>query len=109
MLDIKFIRENPDAVKAAVKNKKAHVDVDKLLKLDEERRKLRTTIENLNQEKNEAAKNKNIEQGKLVKENLISLEDQFKILDQAYTDLMLGLPNIPSEFTPIGKDESENK
>ena len=109
MLDIKFIRENSEIVKEAVKNKKVSVDVDQLLKLDEERRKLRTTIENLNQEKNEAAKNKNIEQGKLVKENLVAFEENYKVLDQAYAELMLKLPNIPSEFTPIGKDESENK
>ncbi len=109
MLDIKFIRENPDTVKEAVKHKKAHVDVDKLLELDQERRKLRTAIENLNQEKNEAAKNKNIEQGKLVKESLVSLEERFKVLDAEYTELMLKLPNVPSSHTPIGADESENK
>ncbi len=108
MLDIKFIRENPDLVREAAKNKKVNVDIDQLLKLDEDRRKLKITIENLNQEKNEAAKNKNIEQGKLVKENLVAFEEQYKLVDQVYTEIMLRLPNVPSEFTPIGSDESGN-
>ncbi len=109
MLDIKFIRENAEVVKAAVKNKKGKVDIDELLKVDEQRRKLRTDIENLNQEKNQAAKDKDIERGKLVKENLVAFEDQFKIVDAQYEEMMLKVPNVPSEFTPVGKDEEENQ
>lgn len=108
MLDIKLIRENPELVKKVVKDKKSNVDIDELLKLDEERRKLQTDISNLNQEKNEAAKEKNIERGKLVKENLGALEVRFKEVDAVYSQLMYKLPNLYSEDTPVGRDESEN-
>ncbi len=88
MLDIKFIRENPEIVKAAVKNKKARVDVDALLAIDEERRKMRTEIENLNQEKNLAAKEKNVQRGKLVKASLLELETAYAKLDAEFQQLM---------------------
>ncbi|TSC65566.1 MAG: seryl-tRNA synthetase, partial [Candidatus Doudnabacteria bacterium Gr01-1014_77] len=72
MLDIKYIRENSDLIKKTVADKKGKVNIDRLLEVDEQRRKLRTEIENLNQEKNIAAKEKDVERGKLVKENLVS-------------------------------------
>ncbi|MBU6447363.1 serine--tRNA ligase [Patescibacteria group bacterium] len=109
MLDIKFIRENEDLVKKAVKDKKANVDIGELLKLDEQRRKLQYDIDNLNQERNMAAKEKNIERGKLIKENSGALQEDFKKIDAAFTELMYKVPNIPSEFTPVGPDESANK
>lgn len=108
MLDIKFIRENPDLVKESARNKRVDVDIDQLLLVDEERRKLQTDIENLNQEKNIAAKEKDIERGKLVKENLSKFEERFKELDAEFLRLMEKLPNIPSAHTPVGPDESGN-
>src|SRR5579864_4525177 len=105
MLDIKFIRDNPEVVKLAVKNKKAKVDVDQLLALDEQRRSLITKIEDLNKEKNAAAKEKDIQRGKLVKENVTKLEAEFREIDAQYLELMYAVPNIPSEQTPIGPDE----
>jgi len=108
MLDIKFIRENPELVKETVKNKKGRVDIDQLLQIDEQRRSLITKIEDLNKEKNAAAKEKNIERGKMVKENLSALEGEFRELDAKYAQMMYAVPNIPSEDTPIGPDESGN-
>jgi seryl-tRNA synthetase len=109
MLDIKFIRENADTVKSAVINKKAKVNIDELLELDGRRRKFIADIESLNQERGEAAKNKDIERGKLIKENLAALETEFKEVDVKYMELMYKVPNIPSSDTPIGKDEDENQ
>jgi len=109
MLDIKFVRENPDIVKRAAHNKNVKVDVDHLLRLDEERHRLQTTVEGLNQERNEAARGKEIERGKLIKESLGRIEDQLHTVDAQYTELMLKLPNIPSDDTPIGIDESGNR
>ncbi|MEK7075205.1 MAG: serine--tRNA ligase [Patescibacteria group bacterium] len=108
MLDIKYIRENPDLIKKTVADKKGKVNIDRLLEVDEQRRKLRTEIENLNQEKNIAAKDKDVKRGKLVKENLVSLEEKFAVLDAEYTELMYAVPNIPSANTPVGPDESAN-
>jgi seryl-tRNA synthetase len=109
MLDIKFIRENPDIVKQAIINKKAKADVDRLLLVDSKRRKLIADIEALNQERGIAAKSKDIERGKLVKENLVSFENEFKAVEAEFSELMYQIPNIPSDDTPIGKDEDENK
>jgi len=109
MLDIKFIRENVDVVKKAAIDKRVKIDIDELLSVDGTRRKLIADIEALNQEKNEAAKNRDIEKGKLIKENLVSFEVQFKEVDARYQELMYKVPNIPSEDTPIGVDDSENK
>lgn len=108
MLDIKYIRENSDLIKQTVVNKKGKVNIDRLLEVDEQRRKLRTEIENLNQEKNIAAKEKDVARGKLVKENLVSLEEKFALLDAEYTELMYAVPNVPSPKTPVGPDESAN-
>ncbi len=108
MLDIKYIRENSEEVKVAAKNKKSKVDVDALLQLDEQRRKLQTTVENLNQEKNIAAKDKDIERGKLVKDNLIALEEELKEINEKYQQIMLTVPNVYSSDTPIGMEEQEN-
>ncbi|KKS76177.1 MAG: Serine-tRNA ligase [Candidatus Gottesmanbacteria bacterium GW2011_GWC2_42_8] len=56
MFDIKFIRENPKIVKEAAKNKNRKVDIDRLLKVDEERRRLIGESENLRAERNKLAK-----------------------------------------------------
>ena len=61
MLDIKYIRENPEKVKEAAKNKKVDVDVDALLSLDAERRTLQAKIDEINRLRNEASKTKDIE------------------------------------------------
>ncbi len=56
MLDIKFIRQNPDIVREAVKNKKANLDVDKLLAADERRRHLLGESESFKAEQNKRSK-----------------------------------------------------
>lgn len=109
MLDIKFIKENTDIVKEACKNKNRNIDIDELLRLFEEKKKLRAELDELNQKRNEAAKNRNIEEGQKLKAESDSLETKFKEADKAYLALMLKLPNIPSPDTPIGPDESQNK
>jgi seryl-tRNA synthetase len=109
MLDIKFIRENPDIVKQAVINKKAKADIDRLLAVDEKRRKLIADIEGLNQERGIAARSKDIERGRMIKDNLSSFEKEFKEVEAEYIELMYAVPNIPSDDTPVGKNEDENK
>jgi len=109
MLDIKFIKENTDIVKEACKTKNRNIDIDELLRLFEEKKKLRAELDELNQKRNEAAKNRNIEEGQKLKAESDSLETKFKEADKAYLALMLKLPNIPSPDTPIGPDESQNK
>lgn len=109
MLNIKFIRENKDLVKEVVVNKKATVDIDELLKIDQQRRDLILEVDNLRQQRNEASKNRDIEKGRELKEKLEGLENDFSEVDEKYSELMSLVPNVYSEDTPIGKDESENK
>jgi seryl-tRNA synthetase len=119
MLDIKFIRENQEKVKAAIKNKGLVLDLDTLLQLDKERVAALQEREKWQVEKNKlndlmqkakAEERKEIlEQGKNVKEKLAAAEADYKEKKEAFESLMYKIPNIPSEDTPIGKDETENK
>jgi seryl-tRNA synthetase len=119
MLDIKFIRENADGIKKAIKNKNIDLDLDKLLDLDEKRVKALQFIEELNAEKNKlnelmkiskdkSEREKLIEQGKAVKEKMAIADPEYKELKNQFEELMVRVPVIPSEDTPIGKGEKDN-
>ena len=116
MLDIQFIRENPQKVKQAAEQKNIVVDIDKLLTLDERRRELLQQVEKLRQDRNEtAAQMKNgqpspelIAEGKRIKEALSELEAQLEPTEEEYKVLLKQVPNIPLESVPIGKTEDEN-
>lgn len=116
MIDIAFIRDNPDLVKTATKNKNVDVDIDRLLQLDEQRRNRISGIEEVRAKRNElsaAAKgqrpnDEQIEAGSRLKEELAKLEVDFGKIDAEFQELMLAVPNIPTPDTPIGKTEDEN-
>jgi seryl-tRNA synthetase len=118
MLDNKFIRENPDVVKAAAKNKRVDVDVDAILVLDGERKKLQQDSEALKAEQNRASaeiaklsaeeRPRKLEAVKKLKEEFKALEERMTIIDAELFPLLLKLPNIPTDDTPIGHDESGN-
>jgi seryl-tRNA synthetase len=109
MLDIKFIKENKEVVEAACKNKNRDINIDELLSLHEKKKELRTKLDELNQARNTAQQNRDIELGSKLKAESESLEAEFKEADKAFMALMLKVPNIPSPDTPIGKDDTENK
>ncbi len=119
MLDIKYIRENVDQVKEAVKNKNKDVDVDRLIELDSQRRQLIAEVENqraqqnkvgetIAKEKDGDTKAKAIEEMRELKESLKASEAKMEEVMNEYNELMDALPNVPFEDVPIGKDESEN-
>lgn len=116
MLDIKYIRENAEKIKEAAKNKNIKIDIDQLLKIDEKRRQLIQKLDELRASKNELSKQGKggkpspdlIEKGKKVKKELTELEAELNDIDKNYMQLMVKVPTIPSDDTPIGKDESEN-
>ncbi|MFZ3020355.1 MAG: serine--tRNA ligase [Minisyncoccia bacterium] len=109
MLDIRFIKENKELVESAVKAKNRDVDIEALLKLSDERKELKTQIDDLNQKRNIAAKEQNREEGTRIKKELEVLEEKFKIVDKDFLTVMLKVPNIFSPDTPIAQDESGNK
>jgi len=107
MLDIKFIRENPNKVKEACKKKQVNVDVDKILELDKKRRDFLQKIEGLRAQKNKLGK-EDIEKAKEIKSEIEKTEPLLKDIEKKYNELMSQVPNIPFEDVPVGKDDSEN-
>lgn len=110
MLDINFIRENPEKVKEGVIVKGYPVDiVDKLLDIDETRRQLLMEVDKLRAKRNLAAEGKNIEEGKEIKTQLQELEPKLSKKEQEYTHLLSQIPNLPADGVPEGKGEEDNK
>lgn len=108
MLDIKFIRENPEKVKKACLDKNINVDVDKFLELEKQARGFQLEIENLRAERNKLTKD-DIEKGRELKLKLKGLEESFATADAQRTELHKKIPNIPAEDVPVGKTENENQ
>jgi seryl-tRNA synthetase len=115
MIDIKFIRENPELIKEACCKKQVEVDIDRLLELDNQRRDLLQKVEGLRSERNKItekiAKEKTedlIKQAKEIKERTSRLEEELKKIEQEYNQLLYLVPNPPLGDVPEGKDESEN-
>lgn len=123
MLDIKFVRENPDVVdKACESRQNAHWDREKFFELDEERRSVIAEVEKLQAERNSVSK----EIGQLMREGkreeaeaakqrvaankdrIAELDDKRGEVEQALFDLVSAIPNIPHESVPYGKDDSDN-
>ena len=110
MLDLQFIRENPDIVRAAIKNKnREDIDLDRILQLADERKKLAGEISDINRRRNEAQSARDAEAGKKLKEELKNAEDRYQALEKELVPLLIKIPNIPSADTPVGPDESGNK
>jgi seryl-tRNA synthetase len=112
MLSVEYIRNNKDKVITAAKNKNRKVDVDGILKLDDERRNLIQKIQALREERNKTSKTKPtaevIERGKKIKEELKTLEDTLAKHEADLENLMSYVPNVPLDEVPLGKDETEN-
>ncbi len=113
MLDIKFIRQNTETVRQAIKNKKSALDLDKLLAADERRRHLLVEAETLKAEQNKRSKGpqspKDLEELKALKEKIKLIVDELSCVEEEFNGLMAMVPNIPTEDTPVGADESGNK
>jgi seryl-tRNA synthetase len=119
MLDIKFIRQNPQIVKDACQRKGFLVDIDYLLELDKKRRVLLKALEDIRAQKNKATKEIPVLADEKEKQKIIlkmreldrkneRLDSQLKELEEEFRELMMKIPNIPSSDTPIGKDDKEN-
>lgn len=120
MLDLKLVRENPDTVRLAMELKGEAGDLEGLLKRDAERRDLLKDVEELKQIRNRVSKeigragadSKASEQKKeemrKVNTQIKALDDQLRLIDSEMELLLLGLPNIPDEAVPHGKDEEAN-
>lgn len=123
MLDIKFVRENPDLVdEACASRQNAHWDRERFFELDEERRSTIVEVERLQAERNSASKQigQLMREGKRDeaeaakaqvasnKERISELEAQRRDVEDELFDLVSRIPNIPDASVPYGKDDSEN-
>jgi len=122
MLDLKFIRQNPELVKEAFMKKAmdGHEAVDRILDLDQERRRILVRVEELRGLKNRVSeqvaqmKKANedardlVEQMKAVSSELKELETRLSELERELSGLLLLVPNIPHPSAPVGPDETHN-
>lgn len=112
MLDIKFIRDNPDLVKKGCREKQVRVDIDWLLELDRKKRSILCDLEETRAEHNQLSKqamgNGNLEKAKLLKGKTKNLEEELRAIDEKLKTVMAQVPNMPLDGVPVGKDDSEN-
>jgi len=120
MLDLKFVRNNPEVVKTALQKRRSSISLDPFLELDERRRKKLVKVEKLKNKRNVVSE----EIGRLKKagqlaENLVlemrqvsdaikNLDEEIRVLDQQLQRVLLAIPNIPDDSVPEGIDESDN-
>ncbi len=119
MLDIKFIKENKDVIKAGAKKKHVDIDIDRLITLDDERLKILKEVEDLRSEVNRvsndiardqdpALKIQLIEEMRLVKDDIKGKEEKLKIIMEEWQKLMLYVPNVPDMSVPEGESDEQN-
>ena len=111
MLDIKFIRENPDKVKQGCQNKQVNVDIDKLLDIDKKRRELLQEIEGLKAEQKKVSgkDQSQIEKAKELKSKIKEIEPELSKIEEEFNKLMRQIPNVPLDDVIEGKTEGDNK
>ena len=125
MLDIKFLRNNPDIVKQNIKNKFQDEKlplVDEVIELDKRNREIKQEVEGLRADKNKASKQigammgqKKFEEAEALKQKvgeyagrIDSLSEEEKEVEEKIKKIMMTIPNIIDPSVPIGKDDSEN-
>ena len=125
MLDLRFVRENPEIVKQNIRNKFQDAKlplVDEVIELDEENRKVKKEADDLRASRNKISKQIGALMGQGKKEeaeevkkqvtaasdHLAELEEKEIDLEERIKKIMMTIPNIIDPSVPIGKDDSEN-
>ena len=122
MLDIRYVRENQEAVAEAMRNRNFPWDADKFSELDEKRRAAIAEEESLQAQRNKISKEIGAmmasgrkEEAEAVKEQVRQINEQLSVMsaqraqvDEDLKAILASTPNLPSETTPVGKDENDN-
>jgi len=112
MLDIKYIRENPEKVEKGAKDKGVTVDIKRVLALDEERRGMLAEVEQKRAERNKisskGATPDVIAKSRQLKSDIKSLEEHLSAVEKDYKDAMVKIPNPAFDDVPVGEDETGN-
>ncbi len=121
MLDLKFIRENRELVKAGAQKKQVTVDLDQILSLDARRRQLVSESDSLKQRRNEASREIGQrmkagedpaalrEEVRAVGDKIKSYDDELRQIDNDLQSLLLTVPNLPHPSAPAGTSEADNR
>jgi len=120
MLDLKMIRTNPEMVKNGLKKRYSKINIDEILKIDQDKRELISKVNLLKEERNRVSG----EIGRLKKEKkdareiilamkkvskeIKELDIQIKGMEETIHNILLEIPNLPHESIPVGKDEKDN-
>ena len=122
MLDLRFVRDNLELVKKATESQHNEFDAEEFKRLDEERRSAITKEESLQAERNATSKEigklmgqGNKEEAEAKKERVRQINDELEgataereAVDAKIHDILMRIPNIPSDTTPVGEDENDN-
>jgi seryl-tRNA synthetase len=117
MLDIKYIRENAEAVQENARRKGySHVNIDELLRLDSSRRELQQSADGLREKRNEVASRMKggrpteelIAEGKVIKTQLAVVESDLKEAEMQFIEQLKSVPNMALDSVPIGATEDDN-
>ncbi|MDP1688769.1 MAG: serine--tRNA ligase [bacterium] len=109
MLDIKYIRENPDLIKKGISSKNINPSlVDEFLAIDTNWRSVTKNVEDLRSDQKKAGEARDITKAKLLKDEIKALEGTLKELDEKRNAILRQIPNLPLSSVPIGKDETDN-
>ncbi|MCK4691146.1 MAG: serine--tRNA ligase, partial [Desulfuromonadales bacterium] len=119
MLDIKYLRENFAAAEKALATRNGSIDLSGFQQLDQQRRELLSEGEALKAEKNKVSaligrtRDKSQVQGEIARMKEVSarikqLDDLLRVVEEQLSDLLMGLPNIPHEASPVGFSEQDN-
>jgi len=122
MLDIRFVRENIDVVESAMKNRNASWDSSRFRELDEQRRSSITEEESLQAERNKLSKSigqmmaaGSKEEAEATKDKVRQINEKLEAIsarreetENQLNDILLSVPNIPADSTPIGESEDDN-
>ncbi len=120
MIDLKTLREDPDLVRAAIKNRGDKIDLEEIIQLDVKRRQVITRIDNLRKDRNdiseEVGKLKKqgkdaaalMEKAKKTGEEIKQAEQEFKEIEAKFNEQVSFLPNIPHKSVPVGHGSESN-
>ncbi len=121
MLDLKFVRANPELVVAALAKRGGKISLDGFLSLEEERRSALAKVEEMKSRRNTVSKEIGImkksgqdasaimAEMRELGDEIAALDDRIKVIEEELTDSLMNIPNIPHESVPVGVDDSDNE
>lgn len=119
MIDIQLVRDDPERVRLAARQKNVDAPIDHIIAIDQRRRGIVTRVDELKHERNAGSKlvgktrdpderNRRIADMRALGDEIAGLDDDVRSLDQELRELLLAIPNIPDADVPVGPDESFN-